>query len=97
VCWFANHNIYVTKVYDDQACSPYLFSGTEWISYDDDRSLECKTKFIKDNQYGGAMIFSLNCDDFNSHCDRHDKNDKGDKNNNFPLANKIRSILFDAK
>lgn len=42
VCWFKNNNVDVTIVYDVETCSPYLFAGEEWISYDNEKSLECK-------------------------------------------------------
>jgi chitinase len=64
ICWFKRHNIYVHQFFDVDSCSPYMYSGNEWISYEDEMSLECKAKFIKDNNFGGAMIFSLNTDDF---------------------------------
>ncbi|XP_055600421.1 chitinase-like protein 3 [Uranotaenia lowii] len=68
ICWFRRHNIYVHQVYDVESCSPYLYAGTEWISYEDERSLECKANYIKENGFGGAMIFSLNTDDFGEYC-----------------------------
>lgn len=42
VCWFKNNNVAVTTVYDVETCSPYLYAGEEWISYDNEKSLECK-------------------------------------------------------
>lgn len=90
ICWVTKNNIYVTSVYDVETCSPYLYSGTEWISYEDERSLECKTNYIKENGFGGAMIFSLNTDDYSSVCDEK-YNSQQEK---FPLVRKINSILF---
>uniref|UniRef100_A0A1Q3FUW7 Putative catalytically inactive chitinase-like lectin n=1 Tax=Culex tarsalis TaxID=7177 RepID=A0A1Q3FUW7_CULTA len=100
ICWFRRHNIYVHQVYDVEACSPYLYAGTEWISYEDERSLECKANYIKENGFGGAMIFSLNTDDFGEYCadnalleeeDGKTKSQQGQ--NNFPLLRKIHSVL----
>lgn len=105
ICWFRRHNIYVHQVYDVEACSPYLYAGTEWISYEDERSLECKANYIKENGFGGAMIFSLNTDDFGEYCadnllleveeegdgDGQRKSQQGQ--NNFPLLRKIHSVL----
>lgn len=92
VCWFKHNNIYVTDAYDEQTCSPYVYAGTEWISYENLRSIECKTNYVKDNGYGGVMIFSLNTDDYTSYC--YDKQPES-SNFNFPLVWKINSILFD--
>lgn len=105
ICWFRRHNIYVHQVYDVEACSPYLYAGTEWISYEDERSLECKANYIKENGFGGAMIFSLNTDDFGEYCadnallEEEDDGESGGQRksrqgqNNFPLLRKIHSVL----
>lgn len=110
ICWFRRHNIYVHQVYDVEACSPYLYAGTEWISYEDERSLECKANYIKENGFGGAMIFSLNTDDFGEYCadnvlleeegeeeEDGQKKSGGQEQNNFPLLRKIHSVLAPAK
>lgn len=110
ICWFRRHNIYVHQVYDVESCSPYLYASTEWISYEDERSLECKANYIKENGFGGAMIFSLNTDDFGEYCAenalfgegsdfegdvfRRDNRRKRDSST-FPLLRKIHSILAD--
>lgn len=96
VCWFKKRNFGVKSEYDVDSCSPYLYSGTEWISYDDELSLECKTNYIKEHQFGGAMIFSLNADDFVNYCSDDDENQKVSDSPvyNFPLLKKVHSILF---
>ncbi|XP_063705923.1 acidic mammalian chitinase [Culicoides brevitarsis] len=95
VCWFQQSNLFVTVVYDVETCSPYMYAGTEWISFENERSLECKVKFIRSNNYGGAMVFSLNTDDTTSTClqHSHDKQKKGNLTR-FPLVQKVKSILF---
>lgn len=91
VCWFQQNNLFVTVVYDIESCSPYAFAGTEWISFENEQSLECKVKFIKNNNYGGAMIFSLNTDDTHSTCQSYFGQSDNTK---FPLVQKVNSILF---
>lgn len=71
-----------------------MFGGTEWISYEDERSIECKAKYIKDNGFGGAMIFSLNTDDFSSYCKSDDESGWSDSKTEFPLVRKINSVLL---
>ncbi|XP_055389603.1 chitinase-3-like protein 2 [Condylostylus longicornis] len=97
VCWFKNNNIYVTTKFDTETCSPYMYAGLEWISFENIESIECKTKYILDNNFGGAMVFSLNTDDFSGkYCSKSNFNNKNlSKNSTFPLVRKIRSILFD--
>ncbi|XP_049284146.1 chitinase-like protein 3 [Anopheles funestus] len=97
ICWFRRYNIYVHQVYDVESCSPYMYSGSEWISYEDERSLECKAKFIKDHEFGGAMIFSLNTDDFGSYCADNALYGDGTAGQQatFPLLRKVRSVLVE--
>lgn len=98
LCWFKQNNFFITSVFDVETCSPFLYAGDEWISYEDEQSIECKTNFIKSNGFGGAMLFSLNTDDFLSYC-KTDMEAYGiydDSNSTFPLARKIYSILFDS-
>lgn len=98
------NNFYVNSVYDEPSCSPYVYSVFEWISYENDRSIECKSRWIKESQFGGAMIFSLNADDFNLYClsdgvggggGRGGAGDavQGDDDFKFPLTRKVREIL----
>ncbi|XP_046577673.1 chitotriosidase-1-like isoform X2 [Haliotis rubra] len=47
---------------------PYLVSGNQWVGYDDRNSLETKVKFMKDQGYGGVMIWALDLDDFTGSC-----------------------------
>lgn len=91
VCWFQVSNYNVRVEYDTETCSPFLSTGLEWISYEDERSLECKANYVKDNNFGGIMVFSLNTDDYQLTCD--DKYGVGGKKD-FPLLRKIHSILF---
>lgn len=90
VCWFDRNNYFVTKIFDIETCSPYMYAGTEWISYEDERSITCKTNYVKENDFGGVMIFSLNTDDYSSYCDYGQTAD----DSQFPLTRRISSILF---
>ncbi|CAF5129739.1 unnamed protein product, partial [Rotaria socialis] len=42
---------------------PYVSSDTLWIGYDNVRSVKLKMKFLKDQGYGGVIIWSLDLDD----------------------------------
>lgn len=63
---------------------PYAYKNDEWISYDNIDSVIQKAKWIKSNDFGGAMILSLNCDDWNSTCTRSET---------FPLIRAIKLAL----
>lgn len=94
VCWFQESNFNVRTEYDTETCSPFLFAGLEWISYEDERSLECKTNYAKENNFGGIMVFSLNTDDYQFTCDDNYKSHRVGGKKDFPLLRKIHSILF---
>lgn len=99
VCWFQETNYNVRVEYDVLSCSPWLYTGLEWISYDNEMSIECKTNYVKDNHFGGVMVFSLNTDDFQLTCSDKQYKKSDDSNGmsekkKFPLLRKIHSILF---
>lgn len=58
VCWFQKYNLYVKTEYDAETCSPYLYTGTEWISYDNEASIECKTRY-DEFWYGNLKFHSI--------------------------------------
>lgn len=88
ICWFERNNFFIEKVFDKETCSPYIFAGMEWISYEDKNSISCKTNYIKNNGFGGAMIFSLNTDDFSAYCYY------GRQNGHFPLTRAVAEQLY---
>lgn len=69
VCVFADsHPREVTLRFDAEARVPYLYRGAEWISYDSPESASEKAAFAKENNLRGAMIYSLNADDYRGRC-----------------------------
>jgi len=55
---------------DDYSKVPYCYKGDQWLSYDDEESIAEKAKFVRDNNLGGAMVWSIDTDDFNGFCGR---------------------------
>lgn len=49
-----------------------------------------QAEFITENNFGGAMILSLNTDDHKGKCDKISNTDT-----TFPLTRKVKSILYD--
>ncbi|ESO03351.1 hypothetical protein HELRODRAFT_173643 [Helobdella robusta] len=43
---------------------PYLINGNRWVSYEDEDSLKIKTDYIRNNGFGGWMVWELSYDDF---------------------------------
>ncbi|KAJ4447151.1 hypothetical protein ANN_09152 [Periplaneta americana] len=62
---------------------PYAVSGNQWVGYDNVKSIQIKSQYVKDNGLGGAMIWSVETDDFLGKC--------GQGKN--PLLNTIKSTL----
>lgn len=59
-------------VWNEEQQVPYAYSNEitsqgmpiEWVGFDDVRSIEVKVKYIKEKNLAGAMIWSLDMDDF---------------------------------
>lgn len=74
-----------SPVYDAETRSFYVVDDYEWISYENIESISAKTQFVKENKFGGVMIYSLNTDDPTGIC-------SGGKIP-FPLTSTVRSVL----
>ncbi|XP_071101958.1 acidic mammalian chitinase-like [Haliotis cracherodii] len=68
VCQLIKNNS-TTVVWDDKSKVPYLYQGPLWVSYDNVRSVTLKTQYLLQQGFGGAMVYSLNCDDYKGTCD----------------------------
>ncbi|CAB0016286.1 unnamed protein product, partial [Nesidiocoris tenuis] len=44
--------------------SDIIFQGDQWVGFDDERSIRHKMKWIKENGFGGAMVWTVDMDDF---------------------------------
>jgi len=67
--------------WDEQRGVPYMISadGTQWVSYDDERSLEIKLDFLKEKKLRGTMVWALELDDW--------------RQSQWPLLNTIKNGL----
>ncbi|XP_023564402.1 chitinase-3-like protein 1 [Octodon degus] len=64
---------------------PYATKGNQWVGYDDQESVKSKAQYLKSKQLAGAMVWSLDLDDFQgSFCGQ---------NLPFPLTNAIKDVL----
>ncbi|KAM6456735.1 acidic mammalian chitinase-like [Liasis olivaceus] len=74
-----------SKAWIDEQKVPYAFKNGEWVAYDDERSFQFKTEFLKRKEYGGAMVWTLGMDDFSgTFCDQGIN----------PLVNKLKGVLM---
>lgn len=69
---------------------PYLYSGHEWVSFDYPQSMSSKAAFIKQLGLRGAMVYSLNADDYEGVCD----GDFRRNNTKFPLSQTLKNALL---
>lgn len=54
--------------WDDAQKVPYAFSGSDWVGYDDVRSVTEKANYIVNQNLGGAMFWSIDSEDFSNAC-----------------------------
>ncbi|XP_025832277.1 probable chitinase 10 [Agrilus planipennis] len=53
-----------TYIWDDEMKVPYAIHGDQWVGFDDERSIRHKMKWIKENGFAGAMVWTVDMDDF---------------------------------
>ncbi|XP_066480749.1 chitotriosidase-1-like [Tiliqua scincoides] len=53
-----------TKSWIEAQKVPYAFKNRDWVGYDDEESFKLKADFLKRENYGGAMVWTLDMDDF---------------------------------
>ncbi|XP_038167284.1 acidic mammalian chitinase-like [Arvicola amphibius] len=82
VCTFLRNG--ATEVWDAPQEVPYAYKDNEWVGYDNIRSFNVKTQWLKQNNFGGAMIWAIDLDDFTgSFCDQ----------GKFPLTSTLNKAL----
>ncbi|XP_022174383.1 chitinase-like protein 4 [Myzus persicae] len=62
-CEFKSHPN-ATTVFDLETLTPYAYHKNDWISFDDEKSLAFKVDYATTLNLGGAMVYSLNTDDY---------------------------------
>ncbi|XP_051805851.1 acidic mammalian chitinase-like isoform X2 [Acanthochromis polyacanthus] len=68
----------------DEQKVPYAIKGNEWVGFDNEQSYEIKAKYLKENKFGGAVVWSLDLDDFaGQFCGQ----------GRYPLISYLRSLL----
>ncbi|KAL1772419.1 acidic mammalian chitinase-like [Sigmodon hispidus] len=71
------------KWYDPQE-APYAFQNTVWVGYDNIESFKMKAQWLKENDFGGAVVWPLDMDDFTgSFCNQ----------GKFPLTSALNKAL----
>ncbi|KAL1772220.1 putative chitinase 3 [Sigmodon hispidus] len=64
--------------------APYAFQNTDWVGYDNVESFNMKAQWLKENDFGGAVVWPLDMDDFTgSFCNQ----------GKFPLTSALKKAL----
>ncbi|XP_040048414.2 acidic mammalian chitinase [Gasterosteus aculeatus] len=69
----------------DEQSVPYAIKGNEWVGFDNKRSYQIKAQYLKEKNFGGAFIWSLDLDDFSGQFCGQGK---------YPLIRYLRSLLY---
>ncbi|XP_053686883.1 chitinase-3-like protein 1 [Sabethes cyaneus] len=69
--------------FSDEQQAYYATKGNQWLGFEDKNSLALKMKFLLDLDLGGAMVWSLESDDFHGLCSTE----------RYPLMNVIYAAL----
>ncbi|NWS78732.1 CHIA chitinase, partial [Crotophaga sulcirostris] len=62
ICTFLGSG--ATQAWDAPQDVPYAYKGSEWVGYDNIKSYNIKVDWLKQNNFGGAMVWTLDMDDF---------------------------------
>ncbi|KAF6292640.1 chitinase acidic [Rhinolophus ferrumequinum] len=62
ICTFLKSG--ATEVWEASEEAPYAYKGNEWLGYDNTRSFKVKADWLKKNNFGGAMVWAIDLDDF---------------------------------
>ncbi|NXJ70503.1 CHIA chitinase, partial [Rostratula benghalensis] len=62
ICTFLDNG--ATQAWDAAEDVPYAYKGSEWVGYDNIKSFNIKVDWLKRNNFGGAMVWTIDLDDF---------------------------------
>ncbi|XP_068275372.1 acidic mammalian chitinase-like [Nyctibius grandis] len=62
ICTLLNSG--ATQVWDAPQDVPYAYKGSEWVGYDNIKSFNIKVDWLKKNNFGGAMVWTIDMDDY---------------------------------
>lgn len=72
-----------TRVWSDEHKVPFAHNHNQWVGYDDEQSIAVKVNYIIKHCLGGAMVWSIDLDDFSGFC----------SNTTYPLTKSILAGL----
>ncbi|KAJ8318037.1 hypothetical protein KUTeg_003128 [Tegillarca granosa] len=84
-----------TRHWLDGAEVPYLVQRDQWVGYDDPESLRKKVDFVKQNGFGGIMVWALTLDDFSNTCGEASHHHTLELSSQFDCRNKASGYYAD--
>lgn len=83
---FQNQQSLWNQEWEPNQMVPFAYYGRQWVGYENEKSIALKVDYVKKENLGGIMIWSIESDDFKGVC--------GQKR--YPLLTLINEILFGA-
>uniref|UniRef100_A0A8C4RSD6 Acidic mammalian chitinase n=1 Tax=Erpetoichthys calabaricus TaxID=27687 RepID=A0A8C4RSD6_ERPCA len=53
-----------TEVWYTPQDVPYAYKGNQWVGYDNEKSFGIKAQWLMNNQFGGAVVWTIDMDDY---------------------------------
>ncbi|XP_051280718.1 acidic mammalian chitinase-like [Dicentrarchus labrax] len=62
ICGFLKDG--ATEVWNQAQDVPYAYKGNQWVGYDNPKSFQLKVDWLTKSNFGGAMVWTLDMDDY---------------------------------
>ncbi|XP_071750680.2 acidic mammalian chitinase-like [Centroberyx gerrardi] len=62
ICGFLKDG--ATEVWNQAQDVPYAYKGNQWVGYDNMKSFQIKVDWLKKSNFGGAMVWTIDMDDY---------------------------------
>uniref|UniRef100_A0A3B4YN23 Acidic mammalian chitinase n=1 Tax=Seriola lalandi dorsalis TaxID=1841481 RepID=A0A3B4YN23_SERLL len=62
ICGFLKDG--ATQVWNQAQDVPYAYKGNQWVGYDNIKSFQIKVDWLKKSDFGGAMVWTIDMDDY---------------------------------
>ena len=76
------------RVWEEDMKVPYMYKGDEWLSYEDEQSVEAKVDYAEKQGLAGVAINNLAYDDFDGRCNL---------SNRFPIVRLVNEKMKNAE